>query len=261
MTMASRLYRASDSAVRAVTRALETAHQGFWLGVASRRALREITARQYRDWDKYTSLEYNRSGLLSWEAEVVERFFSGCATVLVGAVGGGREAFAMAERGFRVTAFDCVPELVEACRRLFEREGIEVAVLSGEPDTVPSDVGTHDGAIVGWGGYMHIPGREARVRFLSQFRAQLTDGGPLLVSFFARREGARSFRAKAAIARFIRRARLSTEPVEVGDSLDRTFDHWFSAGEIRSELEDAGFDAVLVSDQPYGHAVGIARGS
>jgi hypothetical protein len=149
--------------------------------------------------------------------------------------------------------------LAASCRSLLVGQAVEVQVLEAAPDAVPDGLASYDGAIIGWGAYMHIPGRARRIAFLGQLRRHIRPGGPLLVSYFARRVDGRAFRSKAAIARVIRRLRFSSEPVEIGDSLDRTFDHWFTESDIRSELEQAGFETVSTAADPYGHAVATSR--
>jgi hypothetical protein len=131
-----------------------------------------------------------------------------------------------------------------------------VCAAVSPPNRVPDGVGQHDGAIMGWGGYMHIPGRPARVNFLQQIRSHLPPGGPLLLSFFSHRQPSRSDRLVAGIAGVIRRLRRSRDPVEIGDRICGTFDHRFCEREIGSELESAGFDMIHFAHQPYGHAVG-----
>ena len=106
---------------------------------------------------------------------------------------------------------------------------------------------------------MHIVGRESRVRFLRALRNRVKLGGPLLISFFTRNPEAQRFKWIRNISAVVRRLRLSTEPVELGDTVSGSFDHHFSREEIEAELEAAGFRTVHTADTPYGHAVGIAE--
>lgn len=236
--------------------ALRATHQGLWLGILDREALHRVAEKHYLSLPMYRSLDFNLSGLFLWEEAVVDRFFTECHSVLLGAAGGGREIIALARRGIQVHAFECLPELVESCRRLMASEGITTKVIVSPPDEVPQEFGIYDGLIMGWAGYMHIAGRETRVRYLQQFRRHVRPGGPILLSFFPRRREAAQFRMTFAMARFIRRLRKSEEPVELGDTLLGVFDHCFTREEIRGELEDSGFQLEYYSEEPYGHAVG-----
>jgi hypothetical protein len=255
----TRVFRACQTVVDVVTGGIKSVHEGLWLGLLDHRHVQVITDERYESWRTYGSDDYNLSGLMPWEESALDRFFVGCRSLLVGAAGGGREVLALARRGYEVTAFDCSSHLLDRCRRLAADEGLTVSAAVSPPDRVPEGVGRHHGAIVGWGGYMHIPGLTARVEFLGEIRSHLVPAGPLLLSFFSSRQRSRSDRWVAGIARRVRRIRGSSDSVEVGDRLAGTFDHRFTEEEIESELESAGFEMVHFAHQPYGHAVGRSR--
>lgn len=234
---------------------MDVFHRGIWLGLLDHRGLNQATTAYYRSTSKYKDPAYNSGGLLDWETAAIERFFLECRSVLVGAAGGGREVAALAQRGFMITAFDCSEDLVDICRALV---GENTQVLLVPPGQVPESDRQFDGIVVGWGGYMHIVGTDARLRFLRALRSRVVTGGPVLVSFLTRNPEARRYRWIRNIARLVRRLRLSGDPVELGDTVAGSFDHHFTRDEIESELERAGFRVKHSSDVPYGHAVGIA---
>ena len=112
-----------------------------------------------------------------------------------------------------------------------------------------------EAAIVGWGSYMHIAGRRSRVAFLTEARAALPVGAPILLSFFVRRGTSIRFRVVVGVGNLLRRLRRR-ELLEPGDSLSPLFAHSFTRDEIARELDDAGFELVYYGAEPYGHAVG-----
>jgi len=248
----------SDRWMNCLAKGLHALHQGFWLGAFETQTLKHLTERQYTTWERYQSSEYNLSGLFRWEELVLDRFFKECRSILVGASGGGREILALSRRGFDVDAFECSETLRRSSRCLLHREGVKVRIVPSHADAVPEELGIYGGLVMGWGGYTHIIGRNARVLFLRQFRKHVKPGGPLLLSFFARSEQSRRLYWVCKIARLIRVLRGSREVVELGDTLDRTFDHHFTRAEIRKEIEDAGFEFVYFSAVPYAHIVGRA---
>ncbi len=258
-TRTARLYVRADRFERRVRTALEVVHQGMWLGLMGPESLRGATALYYAGAGKYADRDYNLSGLHPWETDVVRRHFGACRSVLVAAAGGGREAFALERLGLAVTAFDCADGLVSAANALAAAEGLAVRIALAPPDAVPDGPGAFDGAVIGWGGYMHIPGRPRRVAFLGQLRAHLAERAPVLLSFFERQASARRFHAIRAIAAAVRHLRLSREPVELGDTLAGSFDHHFTREELASELAEGGFEAVEFVSTPYAHAVARAR--
>ena len=254
----ARWYERADRVERALLSAVDVLHQGGWLGLMGPNALHAATDLYYEGAARYVGRDYNLGGFQPWEEEAVRRHFTSARSVLIAAAGGGREAFALERRGLSVRAFDCVGALVEAANRIAAEEGLVVRLDLAAPDVVPDGLGTFDAAVIGWGGYMHIPGRATRVAFLQQLRRHLHPGAPVLLSFFERASSARRFRAVGAIATFVRRARMSSEPVELGDSLAGSFDHHFTRDELLAELEAGGFEPVEYASVPYAHAVARA---
>jgi hypothetical protein len=178
--------------------------------------------------------------------------------------GGGREAIALARRGYEVRGFECNPALVDTAVRLLAAEGVEgrasVSLLAR--DAAPPGPERFDGLIVGWSAYMLIIGSARRMRFLAGLRERVADGTPLLLSFFTRSDPSPRLRAVARVANALRRA-LRREPVEVGDDLSPNYVHRFTVDEVRREMAQGGFRMIEFHPQgegPYdsGWAVGIA---
>lgn len=115
---------------------------------------------------------------------VIDNYFKDCKNVLVGAAGAGREIIALSNHDIKVDAFECNPSLVDECRCLLNKVGVNAGIFLTEPDNVPNELGSYDGLIIGWGGYMHIIGADNRIRFLKQCRKHIRPEGPILVSFF-----------------------------------------------------------------------------
>jgi hypothetical protein len=62
---------------------------GFWLGVMSEKSLDFYDDFHYNRSRKYSSDDYNLSGLAGWEKERIEKYFSGSEDTLLIAAGGG----------------------------------------------------------------------------------------------------------------------------------------------------------------------------
>ncbi|MBA3298336.1 MAG: hypothetical protein H0U19_15530 [Acidobacteria bacterium] len=161
-----------------------------------------------RFFDEYNALAYGvtatyrpdsadfRRGLFDWEEQAVGRFFPPPpARVLVGGAGGGREAFALLDKGYTVVAFDPAEALVQAMSsqnpsgsrlRAYCGDYGTLPVLagpSGQPGVNLRDELPFDAAVVGWASFSHLRNDHERVRTLQRF-AELTRG-PILVSYFA----------------------------------------------------------------------------
>jgi 2-polyprenyl-3-methyl-5-hydroxy-6-metoxy-1,4-benzoquinol methylase len=255
---AARLFHLADGLYRRAENAMRALHQGFWLGWMGTSSLNEATRLYYAGSSKYQDTEYNSSGLKAWESRLFDRHFAECRTLLVGAVGGGREAVALAERGLEVTAFECSLELARSASKIATARGLAVEVMTVAPSEVPELDATFDGIVVGLGGYMHIPGRTSRVRFLQRLRQRVEPGAPLMLSFFTRNPDSRLFMWSRRVARGIRWIRFSREAVDLGDAVAGSFDHHFTKEQIASELAGGGFELVDYGEDPIGQAVARA---
>jgi hypothetical protein len=141
-----------------------------------------------------------REGLFVWEARAIREFFPGPpARVLIGGAGGGREAFALVDQGYRVVAFDPAAGLVGSMREKAkaltagELQGYcagydDLPVMPPAPGAAGLDLRTvapFDAAILGWSSFSHVGSDAARIAALSKVSA-LTRG-PILVSYFSER--------------------------------------------------------------------------
>ena len=253
-----RAFAAVDGVHRRCVSALHALHQGLWLGLLDDHDLDRLAILQYGRWPAYSDDSYNASGLWAWETDAIRAHFGQGGGLLVAGAGGGREVVALARLGYAVDGFDCVEPLVEYGRAAVARLNLQARLFDAAPGRVPDGLGRYAGIVVGWGAYMHIPGAAQRVAFLRDLRRHVDAGAPLLVSFFTRNGRSRRLDWTWRIARALRRARRSADPVEYGDTLDGTFDHLFTRDEVERELDAAGFALVTYADKPYGHAVGKA---
>ena len=234
-------------------------HDGLWLGAAGNALLDRIDDAFYRADGLYCDPAYNRSGLLAWEADAVDRWFEGRSRLAVTGAGGGREVLALVGDGREPVGFECNPLLRDAANALLAEEGTAARVHPVARHQWPAEPpGSYDGVIVGWGSFMLTPGRARRVEFLRGARAATAEGCPVLVSFYCRPTGRAYFSTVAAVAGAVRRARRQP-PVERGDALTPNYVHYFTEAEIAGELADGGFEPVSFAAEPYGHAVGLAR--
>jgi hypothetical protein len=248
----------ADRLVKQINNLFLAIHQGFWLGWLDHRRLIELVERQYHKWENYRTDSYNLSGLQPWEKKVVDQYLINCHSILVGAVGGGREVLSLVQQGYAVDGFDCFPEFIDSARNFLRSQNIDSCLELAQPDHVPPTFEVYDGVMIGWAGYSQIRGRKNRVNFLTEVYSHIQPGGPVLISFFSRPGNSPRYRIIYLIAQCIRNLRFCTEKVESGDALDESFFHYFTHEEIETELTSAGFRMACYSVEGFGHAIGIA---
>lgn len=230
---------------------------GFFLGLLNRRQLNAITELYYDQQTIYANDSWNKSGLQPWEEEMLALHFSGRHKLLLVGAGGGRETLALEKMGFLVESYECNPILVQSANKLLQNEGLAARVAFLEADTAPAGGQDMDGAIVGWGAYMHIEGRTRRIAFLRGLKTRLVAGAPVLISFFDRPVTTMRQRIIAGVGSLLRR--LTFRPaLSPGDDLDPDYVHYFTESEIRAEFQEAGFNLAYYGTRRYGHAVGLA---
>lgn len=259
-----RAFATSRRWVERIHNVCDATHQALWLGVLDADEWQELTDSYYQSSGNgsksvdYHSEAFNLRGFFVWEREAVDAHFGDCKSILIGSAGGGREVVAAARRGLKVDAFECNPELLESCRSFLAAHDVAANVVAAKPNEVPEALATYDSAILGWGAYIHMVGRERRIGFLKALHRHVNPGGPLLLSFFVYRSS-RPRQLTYRLARAIRTMRRAA-PVERGDSLSSTFDHRFTQDEIRQELAAAGFEVVSYSEGQgsIGHTVARA---
>ena len=251
-----RLAIAADRHFKQAVNGLRAVHLGLWLGLFDPEHVAAANAAAYGRWDRYHDEQYNRSGLANWEAEAVDRHFPGGSSVLVPSAGAGREVIGLADRGYRPAGFDPAPNLVDLGGRFLADDYPETRLLLSPPGRLPAHLdGPFDAILFGWGGYIHVCGRENRVVLLSALRGTVESGAPMVLSFFLRSASDRTFVVARRIAVLLRMIRGRREPVELGDTVAATFDHHFTWDEIESELLEGGFVAIERSAAPYPHVV------
>jgi hypothetical protein len=233
--------------------------QGVSLGLLSNQQLERLTEQRYLNQSaRYSEESYVNSGFFLWEREAIRRYFPTGGRILVAAAGAGREIIALAKCGFLVNGFDCCAPLVESGQNELKKHRINAKLDYAPPSTVPGYAGHYDAVLVGFSGYMYIPGRARRIRFLRDLRDFLSPGAPLMVSFVEGVPGRHRIWT-ARIGSAVRRLRRA-EPIEEGDWLKAGFQHHFVRQQVVSEMSEAGLDLVYYSGGTGdGHAVGLVQ--
>ena len=140
-----------------------------------------------------------KAELFDWERRIIKRTFPPPpARVLIGGVGGGREALAMAKMGYEVTAFDRSRELIDTLVAAIP-DGAPIEALVGSYEDLPVlrhpqsqqavDVSVRkpfEAALCGWSSFSHVP-VEQRLRALGNMAG--VTSGPLLISYLPRPAG------------------------------------------------------------------------
>ena len=222
---------------------------GFWLGVLDHDDYHAIDEAHYTATERYRDDAHTARGLFDWEARAISEHFPARGRILLLAAGGGRESYALAKRGYVVEGYECNAALVEYANTFLNREGVDAAVQLLARDTPPPGRERFDAIIIGWSGYMLVDTAARRVALLMSLRSRVSDGAPILLSFFTRGTSTSRYRIVARVANALRALRGRAR-IEEGDDLAPNFLHRFTKDEIDAELASAGF--TLIEFRPQG---------
>lgn len=195
--------------------------------------------------------------LEAWEEELFTRVWPRSGRLLVVGCGAGREAIALAKRGFTVVGIDCVPGLIEAARRRAEAQGLAVTFEVRAADDLAYPAESFNAVLCAHGVYEQTPTRRRRIELLRAFGHLVKPEGCLLLCAgwypdrgprLALVDGLRWLLGRVLCERF---------PTEPGDRLIRhlslasdariqCFYHVFQGpAEIHQEIVAAGLIGVL----------------
>ncbi len=173
-------------------------------------------------------------------------------SILVAGCGTGSEAVHLAGLGYHVTAFDILPQMVDAARAAAARAGLRLEVLAADLCRLDLPGRRFDAAYLTPLLYSFIAGRRQRIEVLKSLARHLHAGGPILLSAQPYRGMVQ--RLQTALA-FARRRLKGLKEVEPGDwytwfltpkgEIGYAYLHRFSAAGIGGEIRAAGLREIL----------------
>lgn len=215
-------------------------------------ALLDTVVTAYSEPDVVKSFEEETDGFGPIENGLLRRLKPGARILDIGC-GAGREAMTLARMGFRVTAIDISPGMIEALRRRAESHGLQTTLQVGDVVSLDLPPNSYDGAYVSPEVYSYIPGRQRRVEALRRIRAALREEGILLLLQSMDRRGLVSRSRLVDSLRRLGRPIFGDRLSEPGDgwtfetATRRYFKHrFFSSRELHSEIVEAGLRVEAV---------------
>lgn len=200
-------------------------------------------------------------GLEGWEESLFARVWPPSGRFLVVGCGAGREAIALAKRGFSVIGIDVVPGLIEAAREQAELLGVEVTFEVKAAHVLAYPAESFDAVLCSHGVYNFTPTRRRRIELLRLFERLMIPGGILVLWAGWYRDRGPRLALVDGLRWLLHQAlaeRFSTEPGDrlirhlsfASDARVQCFCHVFQdPREIRREIVAAG---LIVEMDPEG---------
>lgn len=199
---------------------------------------------------EYSNPEFIRKYMtvVLWRSEeiLIERYFEPYSSVLDLGCGAGRTTIAMAQKGFKVTGIDLIPEMIEAAKSQATLHGLELdfQVMDARDLCFPDE--SYQNVLFSFNGFDQISGNVGRRRLLGNVHRILKPGGCFILSSrsglaFGKRWAGWMWLALESIGR---RMSGRTKPGwEWGDKVHKGWYHHYSTPfEIRNALRHAGLE-------------------
>jgi ubiquinone/menaquinone biosynthesis C-methylase UbiE len=193
--------------------------------------------------ESWSSDELIESGLDSDESSLFEKIPLKNGKLLLLGIGGGREAFYFAEKGFEVTGVDFSEGMVKSALENAQKKGLTISGLVQEISKLEVPDNSYDVVWLSSAMYSSIPTKKRRLMMLKRIRKTLKPGGCFICQFHwdARLKPSQKGEFMRKIVSFLT---LGNFEYEKGDMLwhNLEFIHAFSSEEeLRSEFEEGHF--------------------
>ncbi len=192
--------------------------------------------------------KYMTVGLWRSEEVLMERYFEPKSSVLDLGCGAGRATIAMAQKGFKVTGIDLIPEMIEAAKSQAAINGLQLdfRVMDARNLSFPHE--SYQNVLFSFNGFDQIPGKASRRQLLEDVHRILKPGGCFILSC---RSGLAFGKRWAtwiwlALEFLVRKVSGRIKPGwEWGDKIRKGWYHHYSTPfSIRKALQQVGLELV-----------------
>jgi SAM-dependent methyltransferase len=214
----------------------------------------KISQEQIKDYydDPDVVEQYRRAlaniGLWRSEEIVLERVFAKSDRILELGTGTGRIAIGLAELGYEhVLGVELSRRMASEARRIARVMELSVYFRQGDATALDFEDNLFDGAIFGFNGLMQIPGRDNRLKALSEIHRVVRPGGALVFTTHDRHNPRHRNFWKSEKLRW-NKGKQKPELLDYGDRWEKTefgmlFIHIPTPEEIRQDLQSTGWKA------------------
>ncbi len=252
----------SQSLIRILGNWVEAVQSGLFMGLLSDEQFQCFDTYPFENSPTVDLTMEAELGLEPWEHRIAQQHLANKQSLLVVAAGGNRELLGFSALGHGIAGIEYAENLCKASQLALRDSQHDVTIELADRFSVPGSSDFYDGAFIARKYLSHVHDRSKRIEFLSNLRRVLKKDAILAFGYYIREHDGLSFRAQAFVANLMRKMRgRGKQIVEVGDHLDPDtplYHHHFVLDEVRSELQQAGFELVKHENDWFGSAVARA---
>lgn len=135
-------------------------------------------------------------GLWKSEEIVFTKYFDKDGRILDIGCGAGRTTVGMYKLGYRhIEGLDLSPDLIRSAKQIAHSLGLDISYREGNALCLPDPGNTFDGALFSFYGFMQIPGKENRIRAMTEIARVIKPGTYYIFTTHPDRESAGAFKA------------------------------------------------------------------
>lgn len=195
--------------------------------------------------------QYIDSGLTDKERYFEQTYGTPGQRILVVGCSGGREAIALAHKGYAVVGIDCVSDCIEIAKENAAARGVDLTALVQDASglTLPPEM-KFDAVLLSALFYSLIPSRAQRLKTLQGLIPYLSPEAKILLSFLSRQP---SPDPHLRIKKTLALRSWGNRSLEPGDTLRSggQFCHFFDEPSLLEELKQSGYRLEeLKTDDP-----------